>query len=248
VSTASWAIITGSSGGIGKEMVRRFVSEGYRVLGLDQNPYDGEVATAFLKSDLDRFCQDEEYRRQFLSDVLEVIGQDQLHVLINNAATQVLAAVEDISSSAWTNTINVNLGAPFFLTQGLLARLAAAQGSVINIASIHAKLTKPGFTAYATSKAALIGLTRAMAVEIGSRVRVNAIAPAAIATPMLEAGFIDRPHKLAELRSFHPVHAIGLPSQVADLALHLTTHHSKFINGSVLEVDGGIGARLHDPL
>jgi NAD(P)-dependent dehydrogenase (short-subunit alcohol dehydrogenase family) len=143
--------------------------------------------------------------------------------------------------------MNVNLSAPFFLIQAFLPRLAASNGSVINVASVHAKLTKPGFIAYATSKAALVGLTRAMAVEIGSRVRVNAIAPAAIATPMLGAGFADAPHKLELLRAFHPVGAIGLPSQVADLAVYLTSNSSRFINGSVVEVDGGIGARLHDP-
>src|SRR3546814_11034334 len=84
---------------------------------------------------------------------------------------------------------------------------------VLNISSIHARLTKPNFIAYATSKAALSGMTRAMAVELGARVRVNAIEPVAIDTPMLRAGFEGNDAGYEQLRIFHPVKAIGSRSE-----------------------------------
>jgi NAD(P)-dependent dehydrogenase (short-subunit alcohol dehydrogenase family) len=118
---------------------------------------------------------------------------------------------------------------------------------VINIASIHALLTKPRFSAYATSKSALIGLTRALAVELGGRVRVNAISPAAIATPMLESGFSEDPEGLNRLAAYHPSACIGVPDDVARAALCLAEVKGAFLNGAIVGVDGGIGARLHDP-
>jgi NAD(P)-dependent dehydrogenase (short-subunit alcohol dehydrogenase family) len=118
----------------------------------------------------------------------------------------------------------------------------------VHIGSIHSQLTKPGFTAYATSKAALAGLTRAMAVELGGTVRVNAIQPAAIATPMLEAGFADAPHLKSQLDAFHPTGAIGSPADVARAVLFLLDPVNSFLNGCVLPLGGGIHSRLHDPV
>lgn len=102
--------------------------------------------------------------------------------------------------------------------------------------------------AYATSKAALAGLTRALAVDLGGRVRVNAIAPAAISTPMLEAGFEGRPESRAELDRFHPAGRIGRPDEVARAAVWLASEESGFLTGATLAVDGALGVRLHDPV
>jgi NAD(P)-dependent dehydrogenase (short-subunit alcohol dehydrogenase family) len=143
--------------------------------------------------------------------------------------------------------MDVNLISPFLLTQGFLSELENASGSVVNIASIHAQLTKPRFSAYSTSKSALVGLTRALAIELGGRVRVNAIAPAAISTPMLEAGFADDYESLKKLATCHPSGMIGTPEDVARAALYFAETKSMFLNGAILGIDGGIGSRLHDP-
>jgi NAD(P)-dependent dehydrogenase (short-subunit alcohol dehydrogenase family) len=108
-------------------------------------------------------------------------------------------------------------------------------------------LTKPNFSAYATSKSALEGLTRALAVELGSSVRVNAIAPAAIETPMLQAGFEGNPDGLTQLANHHPSGRLGQAGEVAQLAHFIAQFPSRFLNGAVLGLDGGIAARLHDP-
>ena len=107
----------------------------------------------------------------------------------HNGKDAVLGSFEQLSASDWHETMAVNLLAPVAISRALLPELKRQHGSIVHIGSIHSQLTKPGFTAYATSKAALAGLTRAMAVELGGSVRVNAIEPAAIATPMLAAGF-----------------------------------------------------------
>jgi NAD(P)-dependent dehydrogenase (short-subunit alcohol dehydrogenase family) len=122
-----------------------------------------------------------------------------------------------------------------------------AKGCVINISSIHARLTKPNFVAYATSKAALSGMTRAMAVDLGGRVRVNAIEPAAISTDMLKAGFKDHPEQYAALEQCHPLGRIGTPEEVAALALSIVDGELRFLHGACVGMDGGISARLHDP-
>jgi NAD(P)-dependent dehydrogenase (short-subunit alcohol dehydrogenase family) len=126
--------------------------------------------------------------------------------------------------------------------------LEKAKGSVVNIASIHAVATKPGFVCYATSKAALVGMTRALAVDLGPRVRINAINPAATATPMLLAGFEGKAKQFEELSKMHPLERIAQPWEVAKTAIYLASDDASFITGSVLHIDGGIGGRLHDPV
>jgi NAD(P)-dependent dehydrogenase (short-subunit alcohol dehydrogenase family) len=102
--------------------------------------------------------------------------------------------------------------------------------------------------AYATSKTALVGMTRALAVDLGGRVRVNAVCPAAIATPMLVAGFEGRDAAYQELAAMHPAGRIGQPDEVAKACLMLADPQLGFLTGACLGLDGGIGARLHDPV
>jgi NAD(P)-dependent dehydrogenase (short-subunit alcohol dehydrogenase family) len=182
-----------------------------------------------------------------VSELKALTAVSGLSVLVNNAAVQILGRTEAVSVQDWEVTLRTNLVAPFMLAQALLPELERARGSVVNIASIHAVATKPGFVAYATSKAALVGLTRALAVDLGPRVRVNAVNPAATATPMLLAGFAGRERDLETLGRMHPLERIADPDEVARTALFLASDAASFITGSTLHIDGGIGARLHDP-
>jgi NAD(P)-dependent dehydrogenase (short-subunit alcohol dehydrogenase family) len=170
-----------------------------------------------------------------------------LHAVVHNAAWQQLGEFSHLTHEDWQRTLTVNLLAPVAISRILLPQLVAQRGSIVHIGSIHSHLTKPGFTAYATSKAALAGLTRAMAVELGTRVRVNAIEPAAVTTPMLEAGFAQAPELKARLEAFHPTGAIGTPADVARAVLFLLDPVNIFLNGCVLPLGGGIHSRLHDP-
>ena len=156
------------------------------------------------------------------------MGGRGVAALINNAAVQIVKPMEMLTTEDWISTLNVNLLAPFLLTQALLKELEAAAGAVINISSIHATQSKPEFAAYATSKAALNGLTRNLAVELGGRVRINAICPAAVTTPMLLEGFAGREVALDRLAQMHPAGRIGEPREVAALAFFLVSDAAGF--------------------
>lgn len=241
------ALITGVNGAIGQALCTAFAGAGWSVVGSDRQESTNSLVDAYVAIDLARFCSDSAYCADMIVRLDALVSDDELHVLINNAATQIVAPIEELTVDDWHTTMDVNLIAPFLLTQAFLSRLQTAKGSVINISSIHAQLTKPHFASYATSKAALVGLTRSLAVELGGRIRVNAICPAAIATPMLEAGFKNNPQGLVELSAFHPSNSIGTTKDVAESALFLAEKDGIFLSGAILELDGGISGRLHDP-
>lgn len=242
------AVVTGAAGAIGQAIVHEFAAAGYEVAATDCVPAPAGLPAAFyLEADLARTVEDEACAGEVFGRLHGWLGGRGLAALVNNAAVQVLGGVDLLQRQDWRATLDVNLLAPFFWAQALLPALQAAQGCVVNISSIHARLTKPGFVAYATSKAALSGLTRAMAVDLGPRVRVNAIEPAAIATPMLQAGFEGRPELLARLQGCHPVGRIGQAREVAVLALAMVEGRAGFMHGACVPLDGGIGGVLHDP-
>lgn len=239
-------LVTGAAGGIGSALCEVFTQADYYVVATDYHqPTLGHVNLAI---DLLRLVNDLAYQQISLQAIADVLPNGQLDVLINNAALQIVAPVENLTLDNFRNSMDVNVSAAFLLIQSFLAHLVITQGSVINIATIHARLTKPEFVAYATSKTALLGLTQALAVDVGSKVRVNAISPAAIATPMLQAGFVGNPTGYACLEEHHPSARIGTPDEVAKLALFLASDDSKFINGANISIDGAIGVRLHDPV
>jgi len=244
--SAAAAVITGVSGGIGAALLRAFSDAGYATVGLDVRPCT-ERCDTFVETDLHRYCRDADYRSEAGRRITDAIGGRRLHVLVNNAAVQVLRPVEALGAEDWERSLAVNLVAPFLLSQLLLSGLEAGHGSIVNIGSIHAALTKPGFVCYATTKAALAGLTRSLAVEVGARVRVNAIAPAAVDTTMLREGFAGRERELAALGAMHPAGRIASPREVALATVYLASESAGFVNGATLGVDGGMSARLHDP-
>lgn len=235
------ALVTGVNGGIGRPLRRALSAAGYRVVGTDLTAdptFPGDVAV-----DLNNLANPS---NDGLARLIEAVGEN-LDLLVNNAAYQVVNSVTELSVEEWQRTLNVNLTAPFLLTRAFLPQLRRSGcGSVVNISSIHATLTKPGFSAYATSKGALSTLTRALAVELAPGVRVNALAPAATDTPMLRAGLDDDPALLATLGGVHPMGRIATPDEVAAAVVFLASKEAAFINGAVLPVDGGIGGRLHD--
>ena len=239
------ALITGAAGGVGRAMVTTFEAAGWQVVSTDLQPL---ARAGHLVLDI-AACTDPtlgDHQRSMAA--LRAATGGRLKALVANAAHQVVKPSDTLTAADWQQTLGVNLLSPFWLAMAFKTELAANQGSFLAISSIHAQLTKPGFVAYATSKAALSGLVRALAVELGSQVRCNAICPAAIATPMLVAGFEGQPEALAALRAFHPVGRLGQPDEVAQAALYACSDGAGFLNGACLDLSGGISARLHDPV
>lgn len=237
-------LITGVLGGIGSALAKAFREEGFYVYGLDRNEDHIQSCNRFFHFDIHKFVKDVDYRLRFTTIFDEVIPK--LDVLINNAAVQILGSLHEIKLEDWQETMNVNLTGPLMMSKLFLSRLENANGSIINIGSIHQQLTKPKFISYATSKGALIALTKAMAVDLQGRVRVNAISPAAIETAMLRAGFDNDESAIDELRKLHPVQRIGYPADVAKLALFLASENTGFLHGANLSLDGGISSVLKD--
>lgn len=238
-------LITGANGGIGTALCDTFSSHGWFVIATDISDHQKANADSYISMDLNTFCTDDNYRLA-CSETLRDVMSGGLDCLVNNAAHQVVGSVEDISMDAWQRTFNTNVTAPFFLVKAFHEELKAQRGNVINVTSVHAKLTKRSFAAYAASKSALEGLTRSLGVELGKEIRVNAIAPAAISTPMLQAGF-ESTSRLQGLAGCHPTNTIGQPEDVAELALYIAQSKSGFLNGAVINLDGGISSRLYDP-
>ncbi|GAB3930513.1 SDR family NAD(P)-dependent oxidoreductase [Larkinella terrae] len=237
-------LITGVLGGIGSALALAFREAGYYVYGLDVQESEHHQADRLIQFDLHLFSTNEEYRNEWKHTFNVLIPE--LHVLINNAAVQLLDSLDGLKLSDWNHTMSVNLTGPLLLSQHFLEQLEEVNGCIVNIGSIHQQLTKRRFISYATSKSALIGLTKALAVDLEGRVRVNAISPAAIETDMLLAGFNGNQSALDELRKIHPVQRIGYPNDVAKLALFLASEGSGFIHGANLSLDGGISSVLKD--
>ena len=245
----SFVIITGANGGIGTALVKVYKNAGYKVICIDKTPSkSNKEVDYFINIDLVSILYDDKKAKDFFLKINKIIENGSLDTLVNNAAIQILNPINKLSISDFTLSLNTNTVIPFYLIKNLYELLKKSNnGSVINISSIHSKLTKPKFIAYATSKSALIGLTKAMAIEFGNDIRVNSISPAAISTQMLKEGFVGKSEMYKKLNKMHPVGRIGEPIEVAELSLFLSSDKAKFINGANFEIDGGISSRLYDP-
>jgi NAD(P)-dependent dehydrogenase (short-subunit alcohol dehydrogenase family) len=244
-------LITGSSGDIGNSIVNSFLKSNYMVIGLDKKspPLTQKVNFTHIDTDLYKFSKDNTYREEIIFKIKEKVPKKlSKFILVNNAAVQVLKSIQQIKLEDWNQSLYTNTVSPFFLVQGFIDELSSASGHVINISSIHTKLTKANFTCYSASKAALESITRSLAIELSQTgISVNAIAPAAILTKMLKEGLNNDDSKISELEQFHPSKSIGTPEGVALLVKSLTDQDNKFLTGSVIEYNGGINNVLHDP-
>jgi len=232
-------IVTGAAGGIGAAICQRVRSDGYIAIGLDSdaaNDADVDVRIDLRESE------------RLIDLGRELAGDYELKAVIHNAAVQPLAGVGQTSLSEWTDALRVNVIAVDALLSGTCESLAANDGSVVVISSVHARVTTSGLTAYATSKAALEGWVRSAALDLGPKIRVNAVAPGAIDTAKLREGFArwgeSAEERKAMLRERTALRRIGDPADVAAAVSFLIGDDARFITGAVLVVDGGATARL----
>ncbi|MEZ8313919.1 SDR family NAD(P)-dependent oxidoreductase [Vibrio splendidus] len=246
-----WVLVTGALGGIGNALVKEYAESGYAVIATDvKAAKQGQFVDAdivFQQLDLEKIALSEEFSNEFYEKVSEITQGEGIATLVNNAAIQILASSKEMSREQWNQSFNVNLTAPFFLSQLFLEDLEEHSGSIVNISSIHATQTKKNFVAYATTKAALSSMTRNMVLDLGNRIRINAIEPAAIATEMLKAGFEGKEDKFRQLEEFHPIGRVGTPKEVAKLAVFLSSDDAGFVQGACISASGGISGCLSDP-
>lgn len=242
-------LITGCNGGIGQRLAVAFAADGWNVIGVDRAVASppAEGAGDVIAADIGKFVTDKGALADFGKAVRARLSGAPLRALINNAAVQRLGRLDILPSEHIVETMHVNVIAPMLMVKEFLPELEENSGSVVNIGSVHAQATKPEFSAYATSKTALHGLTRALAVDLGPKVRVNTLAPAATATPMLTAGFEKNEAAFNALKNVHPMQRIAEPEEIARIALFLASDEATFLTGATIYADGGVLSRLHDP-
>lgn len=238
------ALITGGSSGIGLETARQFIAEGARVAitARDSNAFEqarqelGERAVYIVSDAADAASQ-----RELASRIKEEFGS--LEVLFVNAGVAALKPIEQWDESAFDRSFDVNVRGPFFLIQALLSLFANPASIVLN-ASINADIGMPNASVYAASKAALLSLARNLSAELISRgIRVNAVSPGPIATPLYsKLGLSPADLKAASeaLLNQVPARRFGKPSEIASAVAFLASDESGFTVGSELIVDGGL--------
>lgn len=237
-SSGRVALVTGAAGGIGAAVVRRLQQDGARVAGLDLHP--AVTADAHATADLRSAAE----LAEALSKLESALGPAD--ILVHCAAVCPPGSVLDSSAQLFTDTYAVNVASAVLLMQHCVpAMRERGAGSIVLVSSINARFATPTLAAYASSKAALEELARTAALEFsGSGIRVNAIAPASIDTPMLQASF-DRDADPAAARNNnvlrHPLGRLGTPADVAELVLFLASDRSSWITGGVFPIDGGAG-------
>ena len=243
-------LVTGAAGGIGRATVGLFHEKGWLVIGIDRQEFGDEFPEdgLFIRSDISEPMDIEEIYNKSA-------GFSQvLHAIVNNAAIQVAKPILETSAEEWDLTMASNLRSVFLgakLAHPLLK--AAGGGAIVNVSSVHAIATSANISAYAASKGGLLALTRAMAIEFApDNIRVNAILPGAVDTPMLRAS-MQRGHfadssvqqRLDNLANKTVNGRIGTPDEIAHAIYFLADGtQSSFMTGQALVVDGGATARL----
>jgi NAD(P)-dependent dehydrogenase (short-subunit alcohol dehydrogenase family) len=243
-------LITGAAGGIGRATVQFFSESGWRVVGVDRAPFGESFPDPglYIRKDISR--------AEDLEDIFHQTSAftGSLDVLVNNAAIQISKPILETSVEEWDAVMTANLRSVFLgikLAHPLI--VAAGGGAVVNVSSVHAVATSANIAAYAASKGGLLALTRAMAIEFApDNIRVNAILPGAVDTPMLHAG-LARGHvgagtiieRLENLAHKTVIGRVGKPSEIARAIYFLADEtQSSFMTGQAMIVDGGATARL----
>jgi glucose 1-dehydrogenase len=243
-------LITGAAGGIGRATVALFAEKGWRVIGVDRNEFgDGFPQNGlFIKSDISRPEDMEAIFEQAKSFT------DTLDAVVNNAALQVAKPLVETTVEEWDAVMAANLRSVFLGVKLAYPLLKAGNGgAIVNVSSVHAVQTSANIAAYAASKGGLLALTRAMAIEFApDNIRVNAILPGAVDTPMLRAG-LGRGHvgsgdiqeRLDNLARKTVSGKVGKPEEIAHAIYFLADgEQSSFMTGQAMIVDGGATARL----
>ena len=245
------AIVTGAGSGIGSSIARAFASEGAAVCINYFRQWEDEAkqlaaslpAAIAVNADISKA---DDVQALVDATVSEFGGLD---VLVNNAGIEHSKPILELPVEDWDLILGVNLRGAFICLQtaGRVMKSSGKGGSIINISSIHEDVPFPGFTSYCAAKGGLRMMMRNAALELApDNIRVNNIAPGAIATP-INTGTLADPAKVAELNRIIPMGRMGKPEEVAQVAIFLASDRSSYVTGSTYFIDGGM-TRFAEPL
>jgi len=236
------AIVTGGASGIGLAIAQKFVDNKIItvIIGRDVTKLNA------AKDMLGKLCKTISFDLNNLSSIPEMINNlikenGQIDILVNNAGINLKKDFTEVTDSEFEKIMLTNVTSMFAISREVVKFMIQKQtGSIINISSMASQYGIPKVIAYTASKAAIEGMTRAMAVELSPKgIRVNCIAPGFIATDMSAKALNNDIERKAKVMSRTPMGMLGLPADVADAALFLASSESAYITGVVLPVDGG---------
>lgn len=240
------AVITGGAKGIGGATTTRFLEEGARVavLDLDEERARDRLAPfgnhgLFIHCDVSKGDQVEAAFKQ-IADQFGVVD-----VLVNNAGIQRYSTVTETTEEEWDLVMNVNLKSAFLCAKYAIPLMQQrGSGVVLNVASVQSFISQRTVAPYTTSKTAMLGLTRSIAVDYAPEVRAVAVCPGTVDTPMLKWAANQSPDPeevYQEVREMHLTQRIAEPVEVANLILYLCSDQAAFITGQAFRIDGGLG-------
>ena len=236
------AIVTGGASGIGLAIAERFIQNNIMaiIIGRDKNKLNS------AKEKLGELCIPISFDLDKLSAIPSLVNKiikdyKAIDILVNNAGINLKKDFTEVTDSEFEKIIHTNVTAMFVLSREVVkCMIETKSGSIINISSMASQYGLPRVIAYSASKAAIEGMTRAMAVELSPKgIRVNCIAPGFIATDMSAKALNNDKERRDKVMSRTPMGAMGMPADIGDAALFLATESSKYITGVVLPVDGG---------
>ncbi|HEV7865511.1 MAG TPA: glucose 1-dehydrogenase [Acidimicrobiia bacterium] len=247
------AFITGAGSGIGRAAAELFAAEGAAVAVVDLNGDAADETVAKVVAEGGRavaltanVAVAAEVEAAVTRAVEELGGLD---VLYNNAGVDSRGSVADAEEADWDRCFNVNAKGTFLCSRAAVPALSVRGGTIINQGSVAGLVAVPNFAAYCAAKGAVVALTRSMAIDLAPRrIRVNAICPGTVFTPLMEPmlrarGDGDLEAGLAKTVAKYPIGHLGSPEEIARVALFLATDDSSFLTGSIVTADGGMTAQ-----
>jgi A-factor type gamma-butyrolactone 1'-reductase (1S-forming) len=249
-----FVLVTGAGAGIGRACAMAFANEGAAVAAIDRDRKDIDETIRLIEKEGGRALEiladvtDEQAVARAVEKATKTFGH--LDIAVNNAGiSQSVALTADISVTEWNRVLNVNVTGTWLCMREELRHMSVrGSGAIVNTASFAGLRTLAMNTAYVVSKHAVVGLTKNAAVEYAAKgIRINAVAPGGIATPMMERSFgsLDADQRAAALKAIaelHPMKRVGAPGEIADAILFLCSAQASFITGTCLSVDGGWAA------
>ena len=241
-------LITGGGSGIGQAVCLAFAREGADVAVVDIS-LEGAEATAQEVREIGRKAVALQVDVSNPTAVQEMVNQataalGEVDILVNSAGVREIIPFLQLPFAEWQRVISINLTGTFLCSQAVAQYLVAQGrgGKIVNLASVAGLMAVPNRAAYVSSKHAVVGLTKEMAMELADKnIQVNAVAPGVVRTSMTESYF-DKPDILASLRKAHPAGRWAQPEEIAGLILFLASSEANFITGATFPIDGGFMA------